>query len=268
MFFIPRWEKYQEPLKDRFVEIDYGHELAVGLRNAFIFNNQESFDLVEQQTGVETNVSYSDDAAVFDKTAKINLANPAPIANGEISIAFRAVRNEIAVGGIYGDKDASNWTSNAGFALFFMPDGIHFAFSTSNIAHASSQFFNQTQVKYSGLAVASLNSNGEIFQNGSPVTVTSDTASAITQSAVPAKIGTTFDEAADKFLDGEIDYLYVFDKRYGQEFADALHENPYQLLKPRKKFFVLDESAVQPAVVIRKPEYTATAPRRHYKAVA
>lgn len=238
MVFIPRWEKYKDKKPTGLVEVDYGHELSTGLVTAIFPQDYRLVDLTNDSelTGIGKSVDYLtrfSEASRTDASSSgyhsfpvktesarsLTIAHAAKLYSG--SSAEILLRDATVTGGyIFGWRNASKWDMRVGATDYTNNGTFNLDTEYLYVASCSSTFsrlYVDSKLVISGAAGGTQQPNTEwyIHRNGT--------------NAQYANASTAF--------------VLIWDVAKSQDEVVSFSEYPYQILKPRKTFFVLTQSS-------------------------
>ena len=238
MVFIPRWEKYKDKKPTGLVEINYGHELSTGLVTAIFPQDYRLVDLTNDSelTGIGKSVDYltrfseasRTDASLAgyhifpvktESARSLTVAHAAKLYSG--SSAEILLRDATVTGGyIFGWRNASKWDMRVGATDYTNNGTFNLDTEYLYVASCSSTFsrlYVDSKLVISGAAGGTQQPNTEwyIHKNGT--------------NAQYANASTAF--------------VLIWDVAKSQDEVVSFSEYPYQILKPRKTFFVLTQSS-------------------------
>jgi len=238
MVFIPRWEKYKDKKPTGLVEINYGHELSTGLVTAIFPQDYRLVDLTNDSelTGIGKSVDYltrfseasRTDASLAgyhifpvktESARSLTVAHAAKLYSG--SSAEILLRDATVTGGyIFGWRNASKWDMRVGATDYTNNGTFNLDTEYLYVASCSSTFsrlYVDSKLVISGAAGGTQQPNTEwyIHRNGT--------------NAQYANASTAF--------------VLIWDVAKSQDEVVSFSEYPYQILKPRKTFFVLTQSS-------------------------
>jgi len=166
---------------------------------------------------------------------KFQLHSKTPVFN-QITVLAKVKRRAAGGGedmGIYSDMYIGNWVSSGiSLNLRNASSGILFAVGNSQVFTNSTDVAINTWMHVCG--TWSVNTMPKTYLNGIELfsgSSGSGGAYAISTGG-DARIGTYYNEAADRTLDGEIEYVYVFDVAFTAEQQREIIRDPYQFLIP------------------------------------
>ena len=229
------------------VEIDYEHQLSKGLRTAFIF--QSLVELVESQVEYNSSVpnKVSGNAHVTgDKKLDLNgngtdclILGNTPRHSGVITIVarvmHRASQNNMILGEDYSSGARRNYQFriNASNKIEFIPfNSSGSLIILSGSATLQQNKFNTVACVYddSGTGNARVYVEGELDATGS---LSGGLAGTYAYQGVGCRVNDLVGNAVDTILDGQIEFLYQFDRVLSDAEIKSLSSNPYQILKPQ-----------------------------------
>jgi hypothetical protein len=246
--FIPRWSRYSVK-PDGPVEVDFGHELAKGLRNALIFNEAA---VLKTPGG---RVIYTEGVAKFDgSTTTYDVADDLSWMKGKNEYSISAGITPAAItgnhvilavnnGGTYSDTNQLVvWVDNLGFASS-SPNCISFqaphSTSTPRVETAANSLAVGVSARFT---CRQKGSSASCYIDGKVSGNVINNALSIPLAADYFKLGSSrFATIPDKF-NGSIDYLLIHDRDLSPDEIATIAENPYQLLKTRRRFWVVSSA--------------------------
>lgn len=157
-----------------------------------------------------------------------------PVFSG-ITVMARVNRYADGIGndmGVYSDMYQNNWTSN-GVSINMRPTSSGFLFA----AGTAYSYVDDTSIPIrTWINICGTWAGGEplLYLNGELKTRTAGTSAASYSASTGgnARIGTYYDESTSRTLNGEIEYVFVFNKAFRAEDIRKIIAAPYQFLIP------------------------------------
>ena len=250
MVFIPRFERFKDKKPTTLQELDFAHWAGQYLEKAVVLTCGHEFDIVKNTRLGESGNTFYDDVKqghYFDGNSKLTF-DSAFSGNsrqeGTIMVSYmRKTTNGNA--GLVSDKTNANWTRNEGISLNLSSNGAAIKIGNRETSVTNGQHFVTRYKETSIAATYRTYRNPTLYENGRPV---SDYNSRYLyeffslQSQNDIVIGNYRDQTAGYAFNGWLFYVYLFNKRFSDDEVASLHEAPYQLLKPRRRYFHIKSS--------------------------
>ena len=244
-FFIPKKKEFW--LKKPVDNVELGNKYSSDqFTNAYIFNQNGPIQLHRRDIVSETGISYDYDGMHVDGVAGSNITLDAPIdvSSGEGTLIFRVKKGFPAATniseGVFSDKIVSN-ISTSGLSLDIRggDGGILLILGAGLLTCTTTNYFGDLQY-HNIIVLYSVNNVSSIFIDGKEVnyTIRDISPSSITPSINNAKLGAYYSDATSWRSKISLDYLYSFNKRLSLDEAKYIQSAPYQILKPRKKYYI------------------------------
>jgi hypothetical protein len=246
MVFVPKWEKYRERKPTREVELNLEHSLSQAISHCYITTYDGRFvNLVNNNVADKpTNVQYNNDGLDFSQNY-IETSHPIFYDGNDFTFLFSAKRTGATDGGgIFSDTLPANW-GVSGFSANFKSTGL--------LCYAGNTIVNHKTLANFG--VGDIVSSGSVGEVGKELTIVQDgefvetgyyargVLASTQASPYNAAIGTYYDRSSSLVMRGTLYYLYFYNRALSKLETASLYENPYQILKPRRKWFVLGAGA-------------------------
>jgi hypothetical protein len=188
-------------------------------------------------------ITYSERGAGFDNAAgtKIQLASPFSFPDNEATVIFSYRSNSTTTDsindGILSDKNVANWTTTAGFSVNIRSDGgILLKVGTSE-TYTNTNYWKDG-LTHIGIVRYKQGVNSTIHVDESEVSYTAqNTGPAYVKGVQDARIGTYYDEAANRTANGDIGFVIILDSHVSISSAIEISRNPYRFVVPEGNFY-------------------------------
>lgn len=155
----------------------------------------------------------------------------------EITIIAKIRRNDYnSHGGIFSDKDNSNWGAGEGISFNVRPDSSNLFFIVGNAECWPEYGYRTIDSTSEFFTVAATWKKGQfqrVYVNGyEPTTYqTLSVASSYQKSSKPLRVGAYYDASNLRTFDGEIAYVFALNKALSTAEIRSLSKNPYQVFE-------------------------------------
>jgi len=248
MVFIPRWEKYKDKKPSGLVEVNYANELAKGLKVAMMPEAGMQNLAIETLTTATNPLVTNEDQQknwIFDRSTDTTIDTKYSNSSIAEHSCFLITRHRLLLSVKLETYVTNRVSANNGFAFYTESASGSFPNQTFRCgyvhggvaAYTSSYTITGSNTNFIPIGFAAkINSAVDFYVNGK--NVDSVAIGSINNNSDTFRIGKDgfFNSA---LLHNEMPVLYHFDRQLSEEEFATLSENPYQILKPRQKFFVM-----------------------------
>jgi len=241
-FFIPRWDKYKDKKPTGSVEIGRNNWAGATCSFATLLQDRTPIDLVSKNTG-DVNIatlqeapfgSYFNFTGATDNYIKFDITE---VGDDLVTVVFRSkfgsTKTFIDIG-----------FSDGGRRAIYNTNSLHYMFSSGGTNFYEKNSVFPTGWVWNVLTIDAINNAANWYENGDVLTSPINNVIPLYTSANILAIGSGADTAYPG--DHAISDVFVFNEIFDAEQARSISENPYQILKPRRKFFVLGSGDVEP----------------------